>query len=109
MKNLLQLFTIIILLTMTTEGCLGKGIEKYGYLVCTTGLKQVNCKKVLTIKTVQVIFDHHFKGTCIDIKYELLYSNYYQILTENHGIYIEKKRLKKVRKNGKLILRKIRK
>ena len=98
---------IWILFVASIKSCSGEELPKYGYLVYTTGAKQTNCKKVLKVETAQKIFDYHFPRTCVDINYQLSFSNLYQIITENRGIYIEKKRIKKRRNNGKLVFRKI--
>ena len=100
MKTLLT--TILIALTLSVAA------QEHGYLACTTGSTEIVCKKVQKIETVQEIFEFHYPGYCIDIEKEMKHSNYFEIITENRGIYIEKKRLKR-KKNGKIKYRRIKK
>jgi len=44
-----------------------------GYLVCTTGSREIMCKKVQKIETVQEIFEFHYPSYCVDVKNELKY------------------------------------
>jgi hypothetical protein len=81
--------------------------KEISYLVCTTGSTQrVNCKHVKTKEQVQSLVDLKFDGVSIDLGVQLKHSNYIQILTEQSGLYIEKKRIVR-KKNGKIKYKKL--
>lgn len=75
--------------------------QKVGYLVCTSGIGGVKCRELLSTAAVQEMVELKFPDVRIDVDKQLKHSNYIQILTENSGIYVEKKRVVR-KKNGKL-------
>lgn len=84
---------IILFIFLAFPYSYGKKKIETGYLVCITGTGKTNCKQVLKLETAIEIVELHFPGSNIDFKKELKHSRYFQVLTENKGIYLEKKRI----------------
>ncbi len=108
MKTLL----IIILLTLSMS-IFAK--DKIGYLVAVTGTEKIKIYKCQSIDKAVELFNIYFPGNCMSLEKVLKYSNYFQVLTENRGYYVEAKRMIRRRhllfgkRTGKIVFRKLRK
>jgi len=78
---------ILILLVLSASG----NDHKIGYLVATTGTERIKIHKVKTIEQATEIFKIMFDTDCVTLEKQLKYSDYFQILSENKGFYIERK------------------
>ena len=82
-------------------------IGQQGYLIVVDNGKKHEVIKTVSIVEVYTVTNLYLPGNCIDIESVLKKSSIstLSIYVGNTGIYIEKKRVIKIKKNGELILR----
>ncbi|MBC7088651.1 MAG: hypothetical protein H5T96_09350 [Tissierellales bacterium] len=98
----------ILLMLLLFIGSVSYG-QKIGYVVWKSGVVQAIPKQYTDVETVQRVFDYYFPQIEMDVTEMLEHSDYFQVLTESKGIYIEKKYFIKKRKNGTWKTKKIKK
>jgi len=101
MKNLILFLFLAISVQATSS-------NKYGYLIVVTGSRDIQTYKVESITRATEIFNMYFNSISVALDYQLKYSAYFQILTENKGFYIERKKITKKGKYRKMSKRDIR-
>lgn len=106
MKSL-TLIAITILLSMN---CLAKpDSSKVGYFICISADNKYAITKTIEIAEVYAVMELCFHGNCIQVEKQLSRTDkpIFEMYAGDLGIYIEKKTLVKVKKNGKLKLRRL--
>lgn len=105
MKTLLGL--IIIMLSVTATAKPNHKQLQIGYLVCIDSGKKITIDKTTEISEVYAAVELCFPGNCINIEKQLYRTEkpVFEMSAGDFGIYVEMKILKRVKKNGNLVLR----
>ena len=99
--------TIILLLMILSISVAAKPQQKLGYLICIDEGKKITTEKTTEISEVYAAVELCFPNNCIDIEKQLYKTEIpvFELTAGDFGIYVELKILKRIKKNGKLVLR----
>ncbi len=100
----LSLLTLIVLITISA---VAKPQQQLGYLVCIDSGTKYAIEKTTEISEVYAIMEICFPGSCIDIEKQLYRTEkpVFEMYVGDMGVYVELKIVKRIKRNGKLVLR----
>ena len=100
----LSLLTLIVLMTISA---VAKPQQQLGYLVCIDTGKDLVIEKTTELAEVYAIMENVFPGNCINVEKQLYRTEkpVFEMSSGYLAIYVELKIVKRVKRNGELVLR----
>lgn len=109
--GLVFLIIVILLIALFPKAAQSADKQQIGYLVCINSGAKHAIEKTTEIAEVYAIMELCFPGNCIQIEKQLYRTEIpvFEMYVGDMGVYIELKIVKRVKKNGDLVLRRYKK
>lgn len=100
----LSLLTLIVLITISA---VAKPQQQLGYFICIDSGTKYAIEKTTDIVEVYAIMEICFPGNCIELEKQLYRTEkpVFEMYVGDLGIYVELKIVKRIKRNGELVLR----